>query len=322
MTHASTERADQAGPPYALEMTGISKRFPGVQALAGVDLRVFGGQIHAVVGENGAGKSTLMKILAGAYGADAGSIVMEGRPVAFSSPHESQALGVGMVFQELNLVADLSVAENIYLGRQPIRRFGIVDRRGLREQATALLASLGAPIDATSLVRDLSVGQQQMVEIAKVYSQDPRILVLDEPTSALTEHETDILFATLRRLRSEGIAIIFISHRLKEVLAIADQVTVLRDGKLVGSRPIGELTAAEIVKMMVGRDVGDLFPKAVVDIGDLARRCRGAHDYGQQVALHRHQPFRFKHEKPAVCPSFFNRNPFIIISRLYDNSAV
>jgi ABC-type sugar transport system ATPase subunit len=275
LTHASTERADQAAPPYALEMTGITKRFPGVQALAGVDLRVSSGHIHAVVGENGAGKSTLMKILAGAYGADAGSIVMEGRPVAFSSPHESQALGVGMVFQELNLVADLSVAENIYLGRQPIRRFGIVDRRGLREQATALLASLGAPIDATSLVRDLSVGQQQMVEIAKVYSQDPRILVLDEPTSALTEHETDILFATLRRLRSEGIAIIFISHRLKEVLAIADEVTVLRDGKLVGSRPIGELTAAEIVKMMVGRDVSDLFPKAVVDIGDVVLEVRG-----------------------------------------------
>ena len=275
MTHASADRAADAGSIDALEMTGISKRFPGVQALAGVDLRVSAGEIHAVVGENGAGKSTLMKILAGAYEADAGSILMDGRPVSFSSPHESQALGVGMVFQELNLVADLSVAENIYLGRQPVRRFGIVDRRRLRDQATALLASLGAPIDATSLVRDLSVGQQQMVEIAKVYSQDPRILVLDEPTSALTEHETDILFATLRRLRSEGIAIIFISHRLKEVLAIADQVTVLRDGKLVGSRSIRELTAAGIVTMMVGRDVTDLFPKAVVDIGDVVLEVRG-----------------------------------------------
>ena len=259
----------------ALEMTGISKRFPGVQALEDVTLRVHSGEIHAVVGENGAGKSTLMKILAGAYHADAGTIRVGDREVTFASPQDSQRLGIGMVYQELNLVPDLSVAENIYLGRQPVRRFGWVNRRQLREQASALLESLGTPIDGASLIRDLSVGQRQMVEIAKAYSQDPRILVLDEPTSALTEHETGILFGTLRRLRAEGIAIIFISHRLREVMDISDRVTVLRDGRLVGSRPIADLDPGEIVRMMVGREVQDLFPKSTVPIGDVVFEVRG-----------------------------------------------
>ncbi len=256
-------------------MLGISKGFPGVQALDDVDLTCLPGEIHAIVGENGAGKSTLMKILAGAYGADTGSVRVDGREVRLATPHDAQDLGIGMVYQELNLVPDLSVAENIYLGRQPVHRFGIVDRGRLMEDARSLLASLSAPVDAGVLVRDLSVGQSQMVEIAKVYSQDPRILVLDEPTSALTEHETQILFGTLRGLREEGIAVIFISHRLKEVMEIADRVTVLRDGKLVGSKPIGELDPGEIVKMMVGRDVGDLFPKHKVPIGDVVMRVEG-----------------------------------------------
>jgi ABC-type sugar transport system ATPase subunit len=259
----------------ALEMTGISKRFPGVQALAGVDLRVLRGEIHAVVGENGAGKSTLMKILAGAYHADAGTIQLDGRAVTFGSPHEAQAMGIGMVYQELNLVPDLSVAENIFLGRQPVRRFGWVERGRLRTAARALLDTLGAPLDPDALIRDLSVGQRQMVEVAKAYSMDPGILVLDEPTSALTEHETSILFGTLRRLRGRGIAIIFISHRLREVMEISDRVTVLRDGRLVGSRPITELDPAEIVRMMVGREVTDLFPKRTVPIGEVVFEVRG-----------------------------------------------
>jgi ABC-type sugar transport system ATPase subunit len=261
-------------------MTGISKGFPGVQALDAVDLTCLPGEIHAIVGENGAGKSTLMKILAGAYGADTGTVRVDGREVKLATPADAQQLGIGMVYQELILVPDLSVAENVFLGRQPTRRFGIVDRKQLRADATELLQSLGAPIDAGTLVRDLSVGQQQMVEIAKVYSQDPRILVLDEPTSALTEHETGILFTTLRKLRGEGIAVIFISHRLKEVMEIADRVTVLRDGKLVGTNPIGELSPGDIVKMMVGRDVGDLFPKSTVPIGEVVLQVRGFTRHG------------------------------------------
>jgi ABC-type sugar transport system ATPase subunit len=240
-----------------------------------VDLRVLRGEIHAVVGENGAGKSTLMKILAGAYHADAGTIQLDGRAVTFGSPHEAQAMGIGMVYQELNLVPDLSVAENIFLGRQPVRRFGWVERGRLRTAARALLDTLGAPLDPDALIRDLSVGQRQMVEVAKAYSMDPGILVLDEPTSALTEHETSILFGTLRRLRGRGIAIIFISHRLREVMEISDRVTVLRDGRLVGSRPITELDPAEIVRMMVGREVTDLFPKRTVPIGEVVFEVRG-----------------------------------------------
>ena len=258
-----------------LEMSGISKRFPGVQALDDVSLSVRTGEIHAIVGENGAGKSTLMKILAGAYHADAGSIRVAGTEVTLASPHEAQALGIGMVYQELNLVPDLSVAENIYLGRQPVRRFRWVDRGRLRGAATELLESLAAPVSPDALIRDLSVGQRQMVEIAKAYSQDPRILVLDEPTSALTEHETGILFKTLRRLKAQGIAIIFISHRLREVMEISDRVTVLRDGRLVGSRSITELDPGQIVRMMVGRDVADLFPKRAVPIGEVVLDVRG-----------------------------------------------
>jgi ABC-type sugar transport system ATPase subunit len=216
-----------------------------------------------------------MKILAGAYPADAGTIEVGGRVVTIGSPHEAQALGIGMVYQELNVVPDLSVAENIYLGRQPVRRFGWVDRKRLRASAVDLLDSLAAPLDPDTLIRDLSVGQRQMVEVAKVYSMDPGILVLDEPTSALTEHETSVLFTTLRRLRARGIAIIFISHRLREVMAISDRVTVLRDGRLVGSRPIAELDPGEIVRMMVGREVKDLFPKRIVPIGDVVLDVRG-----------------------------------------------
>ena len=267
--------AATATAPPVLEMVDISKGFPGVQALDGVNLRCVAGEIHAIVGENGAGKSTLMKILAGAYHADSGTIRMDGQEVRFASPHDSQARGIGMVYQELNLVPDLSVAENIYLGRQPVGRFGIVDRGRLRSQARELLEALGTPIDTGTLIRDLSVGQQQMVEIAKVYSQDPRILVLDEPTSALTEHETAILFETLGRLRDEGIAIIFISHRLKEVMEVAARVTVLRDGRFVGSEPIAELTAGGIVNMMVGRDVTELFPKRKVAVGDVVLQITG-----------------------------------------------
>jgi ABC-type sugar transport system ATPase subunit len=256
-------------------MEGISKGFPGVQALANVDLTCLPGEVHAIVGENGAGKSTLMKILAGAYAADKGTIRMAGETVKLATPHEAQERGIGMVYQELNLVPDMSVAENIYLGRQPVGRFGVVDRKRLRADAAALLEELSAPVEADVMIRDLSVGQSQMVEIAKVYSQDPRILVLDEPTSALTEHETQILFTTLRKLREQGIAVIFISHRLKEVMEIADRVTVLRDGELVGSEPIEQLTPADIVRMMVGRDVDDLFPKRQVEIGEVVLRVEG-----------------------------------------------
>jgi ABC-type sugar transport system ATPase subunit len=222
-----------------------------------------------------------MKILTGAYLRDAGDIRIDGSSVALSGPQDAERLGVSAVYQELNLVPELSVAENISLGRQPLTRFRVVDAPARRRRASKLLDVLGAGIDVDREVRDLSVGQRQMVEIAKAYGRGPTILVLDEPTSALTVHETTVLFATVQRLRDQGTTVIFISHRLKETFEIADSATVLRDGRVVGSHPIADLTPRAVAQMMVGRDVRDLFPKRVVDRGDVVFEVRGFSSPGQ-----------------------------------------
>lgn len=252
----------------ALEMKGISKTFPGVRALTNVDLDVTFGTIHAIVGENGAGKSTLMKVLNGIYAPSAGSIRINGERVTLAGPAHAQDLGIRMVHQELNLVPDLNVAENIYLGRMPTRR-GLLDKAAMISGARAVLDELGAQIDPRTLVQDLSISQQQIVEIAKSYAANPRIIVLDEPTSSLSEHEAAILFDMLRRMRASGIAIVYISHRLREVLTISDTVTVLRDGEMIETRPIEGVSAADMIRLMVGRAVTTLFPKRPVDIGDV-----------------------------------------------------
>jgi ABC-type sugar transport system ATPase subunit len=252
--------------PAMLSMRRISKAFPGVQALRDVNLEVRAGRIHAIVGENGAGKSTLMKILAGAYAPSSGSIEIDGQTIAFANPLDAQRLGIRMVYQELNLVPDLSVAENICLG-QMTRRRGLLDRKAMMGVARRALAELDAHIDPNERLGDLSVSQQQLVEIAKAYAADPRIIVLDEPTSSLSEHEAQILFRILRTMRAKGIAIIYISHRLREVLDIADDVTVLRDGQQIDSRAVAGLTPQHMIRLMVGRDLVDLFPKHHVPIG-------------------------------------------------------
>lgn len=257
-----------------LDMHGISKSFAGVKAVSGVDLVVYPGQVHAVVGENGAGKSTLMKIIAGVFQQDDGVLEVDGQPMRLRSPRDARRLGVGMVYQELNLVPDMSVAENISLGRTPRRR-GLVDRRAMGEIARDVLGRLGAEIDPWDRVRDLSVSQQQLVEICKVYAADPRIVVLDEPTSSLTEHEATALLGVVRRMRDLGTAIIYISHRLHEVMAIADRVTVMRDGHRIDSLPIEGLTPTQIIKLMVGRDLGGEYPKRRVPIGDVVLSVRG-----------------------------------------------
>jgi ABC-type sugar transport system ATPase subunit len=251
----------------ALRMIDISKRFPGVLALSHVNLTVRYGTIHAIVGENGAGKSTLMKILTGAYVPSAGTIEIDGREVRLESPADAQALGLRMVYQELNLAGDLTVAENIHLGRMPTRR-GILDRRTMTRNAASVLDELGASIDPKARVGELTVSQQQIVEIARAYAAAPRIIVLDEPTSSLSEHEAQRLFDVLRRMRQAGIAILYISHRLREVVDIADEVTVLRDGAMIESRPIAGITANEMIRLMVGREVTDLFPKSPAAIGE------------------------------------------------------
>lgn len=235
-----------------LRMEGIRKSFSGVTALDGVDLTLRRGAVHSLVGENGAGKSTLIKIMTGAYRRDAGSITLDGRPVDFRSPLAAQAEGVVAVYQEVNLLSYRTVAENIYLGREP-RRFGFIDWRRMNEGAAAILARLGLPIDPKAVLGSLNIALRQMVAIARGASLGAKVLVLDEPTSSLTEREVTILYDVIRRLKAEGAAIVYISHRFDELYAICDEVTVLRDGKRIGAREMASLERLDLVCMMLGK---------------------------------------------------------------------
>ncbi len=250
-----------------LEMRDITKRFPGVVALEGVDFELEKGEVHVLLGENGAGKSTLIKLLAGAYRPDEGEISLEGEPVLISSATEAQERGISTIYQEFNLVPQLSVAENIFLGRQP-RRFGIVDRRKMRDEARKLLERMKVRVDSDALVSTLGVAQRQMVEIAKALSLNARILIMDEPTASLSGQEVERLFEIVRGLKEEEVAMIFISHHLEEVAEIGDRVTVLRDGKVVDQVP-ASTEPSELVRMMVGRSVEAQFPRRRPEIGEI-----------------------------------------------------
>jgi ribose transport system ATP-binding protein len=250
-----------SSPPYALEMRGIVKRFGPVVALDGVDFACHAGEVHALVGENGAGKSTLMKILGGAYHADAGEVRLFGRKAAFSHPLDAQRAGISVIHQEFNLLPYRDVAQNIYLGREP-HRFGVLDERALRRRTADLLRDLAIEhlVDPYAMVADLSVAQQQMVEIAKAMSFDARVMVMDEPTAALSTREVDVLFGLIRQLKERGVTVVYISHRFHEIFTIADRVTVLKDGSVVATRPREGLESAELVRLMVGRDLSDYYP--------------------------------------------------------------
>ena len=248
-------------------MRGIRKSFPGVRVLDDVSLSVLPGQVLALMGENGAGKSTLMKILAGALDADAGTILLDGKEVQTKTPQQAMELGIGIIYQELNLAPHLSIAENIYLGREPRLLPGWIDGRKMRRDAAAVMSDLGMPLDVRTLVGTLSVAQRQMVEIAKATSRKARVLAMDEPSATLTAHELENLWRLIRRLQSQGIAIVYISHRMDEVFQIADAVTVLRDGKIVGSAPVAEIGRDDVVRLMVGRDLDETYPKEVLDAG-------------------------------------------------------
>jgi ribose transport system ATP-binding protein len=239
-----------------LEARGISKSFPGVRALSRVDLEVRPGEVHALLGENGAGKSTLVHILAGVFGPDEGVIRMGGRQVRFPDARAAQEAGVAMVFQERSLAGPLSVAENVFFGRQPVRRWGIIDRARLHQQTHAILDDLGIALDPATPLEHLSPAQQQMVEIAKALSLNARLLVLDEPTSTLTETETTVLFRVIERLKRRGVGIIYISHRMAEVFQICDRMTVLRDGVCQGTFSRDGITPDELISRMVGRKSG------------------------------------------------------------------
>ncbi|MDH2426085.1 sugar ABC transporter ATP-binding protein [Sphaerisporangium sp. TRM90804] len=258
-------------------MRGIGKSFLGVPVLSGIDLDATAGEVHAVVGENGAGKSTLMKILAGVHVPDRGTIEIDGAPVAFGHPLDAQRAGVAIIYQEFNLLPERTVADNVFLGREPRRR-GLVDRAAMEEETRRLLGELGeSSFGPRDLVRRLSVAQRQVVEIAKALSIDARIIVMDEPTASLAEHEVELLYALVGRLRRRGMAVLYISHRLREVFDLAQRVTVLKDGARVTTVPTAEVGPAELVRLMVGRELHDYFPPRAApgDIGEVKLSVRG-----------------------------------------------
>src|SRR5215210_1090932 len=235
-----------------LRMEGITKIFSGVTALDGVDFTLRGGEVHSLVGENGAGKSTLIKIMTGAYRRDAGRMWLEGREVDFRTPEDAQHAGVVAVYQEVNLLAYRTVAENIYLGREP-RRFRLIDWKKMNREAGALLARLGLDIDPHATLGSLNIALRQMIAIARGVSLNAKVVVLDEPTSSLTEHEVSILYDVIRRLKAEGVGVVYIGHRFDELYAVCDRVTILRDGKLVGTRELAGLERIDLVCLMLGK---------------------------------------------------------------------
>jgi ribose transport system ATP-binding protein len=255
------------GPPIA-EVVGVSKRFPGVLALDNVSFTLAPGQVHALVGENGAGKSTLIKLLTGVYTPDSGEVRYAGQSVSFHRPMDAQAAGISTIYQEVNLVPRMSVASNLYLGREPRGRLGLVDYRRMRGDAAALLARYGIDVDVRQPLQSLGLGAQQMVALARAVSVNARVVIMDEPTSSLEPREVDTLFRVVGELREQGVAIAYVSHRLDELYRICDQVTVLRDGRVVHAGPLAGLDRLRLVSLMLGRDVAEVRRHGVTQFGD------------------------------------------------------
>jgi len=261
--------------PAALSLASATKSFGAVAALTDGTIEIRSGEIHALVGENGAGKSTLVKILAGVHQPDSGRFTVGGADVSFRSPADSKAAGISVIYQEPTLFPDLTVAENIFIGRQPRGRLGLIDRATMRADARALFTRLGAPVDPDRVAEGLSIADQQIIEIAKAISLDARILVMDEPTAALSGVEVDRLFAVARSLRDRGTGILFISHRFDEVFDLCDRITVMRDGAFIATHDTPDITVDGLVREMVGRDIATLFPKQEAVIGDTVLSVTG-----------------------------------------------
>ncbi|MFD4575740.1 sugar ABC transporter ATP-binding protein [Streptomyces sp. NPDC058417] len=247
-----------APPAEVLAVRGLSKTFPGVRALDDVDLTLHAGEVHALIGENGAGKSTLIKLLTGVYRPDAGDITFQGRQVAFGTPLEAQKAGISTIYQEVNLIPLLSVARNLFLGREPRNRFGLLDFARMHREAEQTLRTYGVRVDVRQPLRTLGVGAQQMVALARAVATEARIVIMDEPTSSLEPREVETLFAVIRRLRDDGIAVVYVSHRLDELYAVCDTVTVLRDGRRVHHGSLAELDRLALVSTMLGRELGEV----------------------------------------------------------------
>ena len=256
----------ESGLEYRIEMKNMSKSFGGIHALTNVSFSVRPGEIHCLVGENGAGKSTLMKILSGAYQMDSGEIYIEGEKVNISSPRHAIELGIGIVYQELELSDDLSVAENIFL--ESIGKSTFINWKKINQEAAEIVKSLGFEINPKTITKDLSVAYKQIVEIAKVMSKDVRILIMDEPTAVLNDSEAEVMFELLTRLKEKGVSIIYISHRLEEIFKIGDMVTTLKDGEITGVNEVSKMTLDKVIELMIGRELSDKYPKRNVEIGE------------------------------------------------------
>lgn len=267
-------KQSDTGPAPVLALRDVTKSFGAVRALQDVSLRLYPGETHALAGENGAGKSTLIKTLAGVHQPDTGTVLVDDVPVTFQSPADARDAGIAVIYQEPTLFPDLSIAENIFMGRQPRTTLGRIDRGSVTDTTAALMRRLGVGLVPDQLARGLSIADQQIVEIAKALSFDARVLIMDEPTAALTGSETARLFSVVENLRAEGAAVLFISHRLEEIFELCQRVTTLRDGQWISSEPLADLTEDDLVRRMVGRDVEELYPKQDTTVGETVLSVR------------------------------------------------
>ncbi len=258
-----------------IEMKGINKSFGSNQVLKGAGFVLEDGEVHALMGENGAGKSTLMKILTGVYTRDEGTVIVDGEEVVYKSPQEAEKAGIVFIYQEINSLFDMTVEENLFMGKEITKGFGIVDKKAMRAKAQEVMDKMGVSIPVDAVMGELSVGQQQMVEICKALMVDAKVIIMDEPTAALTQSETEGLFEVIESLRKKGVSIVYISHRMEEIFELCDRITILRDGTYIDTKYIKDITMDDVVQMMIGREIGERFPKRDVKIGDEVLKVEG-----------------------------------------------
>lgn len=258
-----------------IEMKGINKSFGSNQVLKDAGFFLKDGEVHALMGENGAGKSTLMKILTGVYTKDSGTVIVDGEEVTYKTPQEAEKAGIVFIYQEINALFDLTVEENMFMGKEITKKFGVCDKKAMREKAKEVMDKVGVSIPVDAVMSDLSVGQQQMIEICKALMVDAKVIIMDEPTAALTESETEGLFKVINQLREKGVSIVYISHRMEEIFALCDRITILRDGQYIDTKEIKDLTMDDVVQMMIGREIGERFPSRDSKIGDVVLKVEG-----------------------------------------------